>query len=51
MKNKYTIEELLTYLKNNRILLVNGEELGGVEVPEIDEAFILDDDKDNSIIQ
>ena len=48
---KYTIKQILRYLKNNQILLVNGEEIGEIKLPEIDENFILDVDADGSITE
>ena len=51
MPNKYTIQEILDYLTNNNILLINADLIGEVELPEIDKNFILDDDSENSIIE
>jgi len=46
---KYTIKEILDYLERNNILLINKEEIGSVILPEVDENYILDDDKDKNI--
>ena len=48
--NRYSVEEFLDYLKRNDIILVNADQIGDVELPETNEEFILDDDKDNCII-
>ena len=48
-KMKYTIKEILDYLERNNILLINKEEIGSVILPEVDENYILDDDKDKNI--
>lgn len=46
---KYTVNEMLRFFKKNNILLVNGDDIGEVELPEIDPYFVRDCDLDGDI--
>jgi len=47
--NKYTVKEFLKYFKRNNILLVDGDSIGDIELPEVDPQFIKDNNEDKTI--
>ena len=49
VKNKYTIEQIIKFFDNNEILLVCGDSIGDVNLPEVDENWLKDCDKDGDI--
>ena len=51
MKNKYTLNQILNFFKINRIILVDKDEIGKIDLKkvEIDEQWLIDIDSEGLI--